>query len=74
MPGDIGQEAAKHAAVTYFTARNAAWPRALVQNIERLGPHYIVTIIPENQMGILLFMVSYKLWVNAMTGVVEKMK
>lgn len=74
MPSDIGQEAAKQAAIAYFSGCNPAWPRALVQNVERQGPHYIVTIIPENEIGILIFMVSYKIWVNITTGVVEKMK
>jgi hypothetical protein len=30
--------------------------------------------MPENKMGILLFMVTYKFWVNASTGQVERMK
>jgi hypothetical protein len=74
MPADIGEKGAKQAALDYFTRLNADWPKALVQSVQRQGPNYIVTIMPENKMGILLFMVSYKIWVNATTGAVEKMK
>ena len=70
---DVGEERAKQAALDYFTGLNPDWPKALVQTVQHQGPDYIVTLMPENKMGILLFMVSYKIWVNAATGVVEKM-
>ncbi len=73
IPVDIGEKKAKQAAIDYFTSLNPDWPKALVQEVHRQGPHYIVTLMPENRMGIVLFMVSYKIWVNAATGVAEKM-
>jgi len=69
---DIGEERAKQAALAYLGRINQAWPKGLVQSVKREGPHYVVQLIPENKMGILLFVVSYKIWVNASTGEVDK--
>lgn len=34
----------------------------------------MVTLIPENTMGILAFFMTYTFWVDAWIGVVEKME
>lgn len=74
MATDIGEEQAKQAALAHLAATYPDWPNGVFQSVVRDGPHYVVTIMPENKMGILLFMVTYKFWVNASTGQVERMK
>ena len=73
MAEDIGQDQARQAALEHLASTNPEWPSGIVQSIERQGPHYVVTIMPENKMGILLFVLTFKFWVNASTGQVEKM-
>jgi len=69
MAPDIGAEQAKQAAIDYLSKQKGT--KALVQSVERKGPSYVVWLMPETK-GILLFFMSYKCWVNAQTGVVEK--
>lgn len=73
MDRGIGEEVAKRAALAHLARTHADWPTGVIQAVERKGPHYVVTVMPENKMGILLFFMSFKIWVNASTGVVEKM-
>lgn len=74
MANDIGEEQAKQAAFAHRARTYPDWPNGVIQSVVRDGPHDVVTIMPENKMGILLFMVTYKFWVNASTGQVERMK
>ncbi len=69
---DIGEERAKQAAIAYLVRIDPALTNAWVQSVHREGPHYVVSLMPENKMGILLFFVLYKIWVNASTGHVDK--
>jgi hypothetical protein len=70
----IGQEAAKRAALQHLAKTHPEWPNGTVQNLELKGSQYVVTIMPENKMGILAFFMTYRFWVNTTTGVVEKMQ
>lgn len=69
----ITDEWARQAALKHLAQTHPEWPTGIVQTVERKGPHYIVTIMPENKMGIVAFFMNYKFWVNVSTGVVEKM-
>jgi hypothetical protein len=71
MAPDIGAERAKQAAIDHLS--KAKGTKALAQSVEREGPSYVVRLMPETR-GILLFFMSYKCWVNASTGIVEKCK
>lgn len=73
MGADIGEKQASQAALSHLAKTYPEWPKGIIQGIERKGAHYVVTVMPENKHGILLFFVTYKFWVNASTGVVEKM-
>lgn len=73
MASDIGQDRARQAALNHLAKTYPDWPKGVIQGIERKGPHYVVSIMPENKMGMLLFFTTYKFWVNASTGLVEKM-
>lgn len=73
MAGDVGEEQAKQAALAHLARARPDFPKGHIQSIERKGPHYVVTIMPENEMGILVFFVTFKCWVDAGTGVVVKM-
>ena len=73
MGGDIGEDRAAQAALEHLAKTYPDWPKGHIQSIKRQGPHYVVTIMPENKMGILLFFVTYRFWVNVSTGQVEKM-
>jgi len=74
MDGGVGEARATQAALQHLARTHPEWPKGHVQSIERKGPHYVVTIMPENSMGILAFFMTFKFWVNAVTGVVERMK
>jgi hypothetical protein len=69
---DIGAERAQQAALDHLST--AMGLKARVQKVERQGPHYVVRLMPETKWGMLLLFVSYKCWVNAETGVVERCK
>jgi hypothetical protein len=73
MGASAEEERAKQAALKHLSSTHPEWPKGHIQSIQRKGPHYVVTIMPENKMGILAFFVTFKVWVNAGTGVVEKM-
>jgi hypothetical protein len=73
MEADVGEDRATQSALEYLARINRAWPKGLIQSVERKGPHYVVTVMPENNMGILLYFMTVKFWVNASTGIVEKM-
>lgn len=73
MEAGIGEDRARQAALEYLARTCPEWPKGLIQDVERKGPHYVVTIMPENKMGILLFFMTLKFWINASTGVVERM-
>lgn len=74
-PGtDIGEARAVQAALDHLVRGSSAWRGGLVQSVRRQGRHYVVALIPENTMGILAFFMTYTFWVDAWTGVVEKME
>ena len=75
----IDAEAAVRVALSYYRQRCAAppskWPSALVVGkAKREGDSYIVCLMPENEMGLVNFFVTYRVWVNAHTGIVERMR
>ena len=74
-PGtDIGEARARQAALDHLVRESPAWRGGVIQSVRREGRHYVVTLIPENTMGILAFFMTYTFWIDAGTGAVEKMK
>jgi hypothetical protein len=72
MGATAEEERARQAALKYLASTHPEYPKSHVQSIQRRGSQYLVTLMPENRMGILLFFMTFKVWVNATTGVVEK--
>lgn len=72
MGAGLDEVRAQRTALAHLAQMYPDWPKGHIQRTERKGPHYVVTIMPENKLGVLLFFVSFKVWVNASSGSVDK--
>lgn len=60
-------------ATAHFAKQFPAWPRIHVTGMWQDGEEKVVRFMPENKMGVIMFMASYKVWIDG-SGAVKKMK